>query len=119
MRSRHLYAVLRIRKRQVFIQRLILIAVVSVLALGLSVYLSDDPVDAHTERRSDIPVPVRCKYYTSVEVSYGDSLWSIAEEYLDADHQSVYDYIDEIKAINGLDSDQIQAGEYLMVSYYE
>ena len=115
MRSRHLYAVLRIRKRQV----LILIAVVSVLALGLSVFLSDDPVDAHTERRSDIPVPVRCKYYTSVEVSYGDSLWSIAEEYLDADHQSVYDYIDEIKAINGLDSYQIQAGEYLMVSYYE
>ena len=105
---------------RIFNKRLLLIVIVSIFALGLSVILPDDPVDAHientaTERGSVLD---RCKYYTSIEVSAGDSLWSIAEEYMDARNQSVYDYIDEIKEINGLKSDQIRAGEYLMVSYY-
>ncbi|MEH2948000.1 LysM peptidoglycan-binding domain-containing protein [Sporofaciens sp. JLR.KK001] len=109
------------RDNRMFIKRLLLIVIVSIFALGLSVILPDDPVDAHikntaTERGSG--VLDRCKYYTSIEVSTGDSLWSIAEEYMDARNQSVYDYIDEIKEINGLKSDQIRAGEYLMVSYY-
>ncbi len=110
------------RDNRMFIKRLLLIVTVSIFALGLSVILSNDPVDAHIENTAaecGSGVLDRCKYYTSIEVSVGDSLWSIAEEYMDAGNQSVYDYIDEIKAINGLKSDQIRAGEYLMVSYYE
>lgn len=110
------------RNNRMFIKRLLLIVTVSIFALGLSVILSNDPVDAHIENTAaecGSGVLDRCKYYTSIEVSVGDSLWSIAEEYMDAGNQSVYDYIDEIKAINGLKSDQIRAGEYLMVSYYE
>ena len=110
------------RDNRMFIKRLLLIVTVSIFALGLSVILSNDPVDAHIENTAaecGSGVLDRCKYYTSIEVSVGDSLWSIAEEYMDAGNQSVYDYIDEIKEINGLKSDQIRAGEYLMVSYYE
>ena len=109
------------RDNRMFIKRLLLIVTVSIFELGLSVILSNDPVDAHIENTAaecGSGVLDRCKYYTSIEVSVGDSLWSIAEEYMDAGNQSVYDYIDEIKEINGLKSDQIRAGEYLMVSYY-
>ncbi len=109
------------RQDRIIIKRLLFIVIVSIFALGVSVILSNDPVDAHMEntgRERGSGVLDRCKYYTSIEVSAGDSLWSIAEEYMDAGNQSVYDYIDEIKEINGLKSDQIRAGEYLMVSYY-
>ena len=59
------------------------------------------------------------KYYTSVQVEDGDSLWSIAEEYSDVDAYASYsDYIDEVKQINHISGDDIHAGEYLTIPYY-
>ena len=57
------------------------------------------------------------KYYTSIEVQKGDTLWTIAQQYAgdDADYAS---YIEEVKDMNQLTSDTIHAGEYLTVSYY-
>lgn len=56
------------------------------------------------------------KYYTSIEVQKGDTLWTIAQQYADddADYAS---YIEEVKEMNQLTSDTIHAGEYLTVSY--
>ena len=58
------------------------------------------------------------KYYTSVQVKQGDSLWSIASAHMIAECGDVEDYIDEIKELNHLDNDAIHAGEYLLVPYY-
>lgn len=59
------------------------------------------------------------KYYTSVEVQAGDSLWSIAQEYADIDaYHSYRDYISEVKQINHLTGEDIHAGQYLTVPYY-
>lgn len=58
------------------------------------------------------------KYYTSIQVKQGDSLWSIAGNYISADYTDMNDYIDEIKDLNHLNSDAIHAGEYLLVPYY-
>lgn len=59
------------------------------------------------------------KYYTSVQVEDGDSLWSIAKEYSDVDSYASYtDYIDEVKQINHISGDDIHAGEYLTIPYY-
>ena len=59
------------------------------------------------------------KYYTSVQVEDGNSLWSIAEEYSDLDTYASYiDYIDEVKQINHISGDDIHAGEYLTIPYY-
>ena len=49
----------------------------------------------------------------------GDTLWGIAKEYRGDDYDSIYDYIDEVMSINGLTSDQIHAGQYLTVAYYD
>lgn len=58
------------------------------------------------------------KYYTSIKIQEGDTLWSIAEQYMGEEYESVQDYIDELKFMNRLSSDQIIEGRYLTVSYY-
>ncbi len=58
------------------------------------------------------------KYYKSVELEYGDSLWSLAEEYK-LEGSSTQDYIDEIMEINNLTSDMIHRGQHLVIVYYD
>ena len=59
------------------------------------------------------------KYYTSIEVKYGESLWSIAEAYIDRDfYDSISDYIDEVMQINRLLDENIRAGQYIIVPYF-
>ncbi|WP_168356556.1 LysM peptidoglycan-binding domain-containing protein [Petralouisia muris] len=59
-----------------------------------------------------------CKSYTSIEIRPGDSLWSIAAEYMTEDYDSVQDYVQEIKIWNGLETDEIHAGRFLIVPYH-
>lgn len=75
---------------------------------------------AHDERSSeDSP---KEKYYTSIEIKKGDSLWKIAEEHITDEYDSIYEYIDELISINHMDiisADMIQEGDYLTIAYYE
>ena len=51
--------------------------------------------------------------YESVYIDGGDSLWSIAQKYrgtTDTEH-----FVTQLKTLNGLSSDRIQAGSYLLV----
>ena len=59
------------------------------------------------------------KYYTSITIQEGDSLWSIAEEYKTEHYDSTQDYIDELVVLNNLSSETIHAGQYLMIIYYD
>lgn len=61
---------------------------------------------------------VRYKYYTSIEIENGGSLWDIAEEYSSVEYESLEAYIDEVKEINHMDSDLVYAGSYLCIPYY-
>lgn len=54
-------------------------------------------------------------YYTSIKINMGQTLDSIAEEYNTADGYSDISYINEIKRINSLYSDNIHPGCYLTV----
>ncbi len=58
------------------------------------------------------------KYYTTISVSEGDTLWKIAGEYCDTNYTSYADYISEIKAINDMKSDKLYAGGSITVYYY-
>lgn len=51
--------------------------------------------------------------YESVRISGGDSLWSIAQEYRGVENTA--DFVEELKMLNGLSSDRIQTGAYLLV----
>ena len=59
------------------------------------------------------------KYYMSYELERGDSLWSIAETYMDTHYVSIEDYIEEVCIINSITMDsQLIAGTNLIIPYY-
>lgn len=58
------------------------------------------------------------KYYTSIEIREGDSLWAIAERYGSHSGKTTDEYIKELKTINRLGEDVIHTGNYLTVAYY-
>lgn len=63
---------------------------------------------------------ISLKYYTGITVQSGDSLWSIADEYMDLEqYKNKARYIEEVCSINQLsDASEIRAGQYLIVPYY-
>jgi len=59
------------------------------------------------------------KYYTSVQLSYGETLWSLSEKYMDEELYTNASYIEEVKSINHIhDEDDVMAGKMLIVPYY-
>lgn len=59
------------------------------------------------------------KYYTNVEIQSGDTLWSLADTYMDTEHyESRTDYMNEVMNINHMVTDCLVAGEKLIVPYY-
>ena len=60
----------------------------------------------------------RYKYYTSIQVEPGTSLWEIAREYASHEYEDLDAYIREVRQINHLDQDTIYAGSYLCIPYY-
>lgn len=99
-------------KRPFFITGAVLI--ISLLSVCFFLYFGDRVVKAQ-ESANDIQ-------YKVVEIKNGDSLWSIAKENMDNTNDSgfinIYQYIHDIKRCNNMKSNQINAGCYLMVPYY-
>lgn len=62
--------------------------------------------------------PVSYKYYTSIEIVYGDSLWSIADRYAGEEYAAKDDYVHEVMKINHLQEESLIAGQYLVIPYY-
>lgn len=58
------------------------------------------------------------KYYTSIVIEPGDSLWEIASKYMTSEYKNIEDYMFEVKTLNHLIDDEIMAGEYLTIPYY-
>lgn len=59
------------------------------------------------------------KYYTSIRLEKGDTLWDIAEQYGRHSGKSTEEYVRELKKMNGLSDDLIHAGNYLTIAYYQ
>lgn len=59
------------------------------------------------------------KYYTSVQVQPGDTLWGLADKYADSEHYASQEqYIEEVMGTNHLTGEDICAGSYLILPYY-
>lgn len=61
---------------------------------------------------------VEFKYYKSIIVDQGDTLWSIATENMNERYDNTAELVKEIMQMNGLTDDGITAGSYLVVPYY-
>lgn len=86
------------------------ISLVCCIFAGILLFQGKSPKAAETD--------TGFKSYTSIEIKSGDSLWSIASEYMTDDYDSIQEYVRDIKSLNGLGSDEIHAGKFLLVPYY-
>lgn len=55
------------------------------------------------------------RYYKSIQIQSGDTLWDIAEEHMTSEYSSTGEYVSELKEINALNSDHIQSGQHLII----
>ena len=82
-------------------------------AMAAVIILSSNAVKTHAS------VSGATKYYKSVTIMPGDTLWSIAEEYMDPmQYKDARDYIRELRQINSIGSDSINSGCYIVVACY-
>lgn len=100
------------RKKQVARQKKVLLISIATVVLLASV-ICGTILSLAKNPETDV---VQHKYYKSIIIEQGDSLWSIAKEYACDDTN---DYIKEIKQLNGLHSETIHAGQHLIITYYD
>lgn len=110
------------RRRQVFLKKLAVAFSVITIAAGFGIAMGNNLAGSNQVSEvsaQDKDIRTEHKYYKSVKVVSGDTLWDLAQVYMDDDYDCVQDYIDEVKAINGLSEDDIHEGKYLTVPYYD
>lgn len=90
-----------------------------ILAFAISVMLLSclfgKTLVAANEREAE---PNLCRYYTSIQIEAGDTLWSIAETYNNSSVMDIRAYIDELRKTNHLHTDSIKAGDSLVILYF-
>lgn len=94
--------------------RNLMIAFLMILAF-CSGFFGHTLLNAHAEEEFVKPLN---RYYTSIQLQQGDNLWDIAGQYLEGSGYSKKEYVEELKRMNGLQSEKIHSGEYLTVVYF-
>lgn len=102
----------KIRRRRERRKNILLVIVTLCLVFTLSFVANGFLANAKSDH-SDVSI----KYYKSIMVERGDTLWSIAAEHTDASVTTI-DLVDEIKQLNNLHGDAITCGSYLVIPYY-
>ena len=91
-----------------------LIVVIGIIVISLGILLGSS-ISAFASAREKARIH---KYYTSIQLRQGDSLWELAGEYASTD-QSEQEFIDEVCEVNGIsESNILHRGQYLVVPYY-
>ena len=91
-----------------------LIVVIGIIVISLGILLGSS-ISAFASAREKARIH---KYYTSIQLRQGDSLWELAGEYASTD-QSEQEFIDEVCEVNGIsESNILHSGQYLVVPYY-
>lgn len=99
-------------KRKKIARERVLLVIAAVLVIAGNVMVRGLFADAHGSAKEE---PVEYTYYKSIEIQSGDTLWGIAQQY--SDGESIPDYIEKLKILNGLGSDDIHESRYLTVIY--
>ena len=87
-----------------------------VISVIVCVILFANKNQAHAVEGTD-NVPLK-KYYKTITIQPGDTLWSIAGEYKMASC-STKDYVEALMLMNNLHNDNITSGMQLLITYYE
>ena len=105
-------AYLKNRKFQI-IAAAVIILMITVVSGTFAIRSHAESVDAESEI-------VYYRYTTMYRVCSGDTLTSIAKQYMDDVHyDSVSDYVKELRQMNGMyNDDKLKSGELIAVTYY-
>lgn len=104
----------RIRRRRELRRHFLIFILTLILSVGISVTFFSFRTKAQSNDEE-----IQYKYYKSIVVESGDTLWNLAEEYGVLEHYGSHqEYIDEVMRMNGLSDDQITAGQYIIIPYY-
>ena len=110
MTKRELLAYKKQLNHRKVMRRRIAFGIISVFLVLLFVF-SFNSIAQATE---DIP-ETTYKYFTYHTVDKGDTLWSMAEEYIDYDY---YKYVSEVKEINHMNDDTVRIGQTIVIPYF-
>ncbi len=114
MTKRELLAYKKQLNHRKVMRRRIAFGIISVFLVLLFVF-SFNSIAQATE---DIP-ETTYKYFTYHTVDKGDTLWSMAEEYIDYDYyKNIFEYVSEVKEINHMNDDTVRIGQTIVIPYF-
>ena len=102
------------RKKQVR-KNIMLLILTTITLSSLLVFFASISIQASDMEHQQ---QVSYKYFKSIYISQGDTLWSIAEANMGEHYSNTSEYINEVKRMNSLTSDHIVCGSYLVVPYF-
>ncbi len=95
------------RRRILSVKHMMVLSTVLILSF---IFVCSSFADAHNDTE---------KYYTSVYIEKDQTLWDISGSYCSVEYSDRMEYIEEVKQLNHLTSDEIHSGNYLIVPYYD
>ncbi len=106
----------KLRRQRIFKRQVSMLIVVITIILFMIFF---NRFSVMTGAQSDTYTP-EFKYFTTVTVHTGDTLWNIAKEhYSEVHYHSFNEYLNEIYNLNHLaQNDKINAGECIIIPYY-
>lgn len=106
----------KLRRQRIFKRQVIMLASITAIIIFAILFFGST---FKSDAQSDNFKP-SFKYYTTVTIHNGDTLWSIASQnYSSEQYDNMNSYIDEICHINQISSDDsIKAGECIILPYF-
>lgn len=104
------------RRTECKLKKALIILIVAVIFITIGVIFGSD-ILASSNSNASIGQD-SYKYYTSIEVKKGDTLWAIAETYISDEYNDREKYVEEVVALNDLQDTTIHTGQFLTVPYY-
>lgn len=104
----------KLRRRRQLRRNICISLMTFLLVTGFSVLFFSFGSKAQTDTED-----VSYKYYKSITVQTGDTIWDYARLYADKNFYDSYDnYIKEVMTINHLEDDNIIYGQNIILPYY-
>jgi len=88
---------------------------VIIVILVFSVVIGTKLIEVNADKNNGFDLK---KEYHVVQISAGDTLWSIASENIGQGYTDINSYINDIKSVNNISSDHIVEGDVLVVPVY-
>lgn len=102
-------------KRRQAIRKQIVFAFIMFFMILASIVIVTNCLKGNQVNASSVKEETIC--YKTIQVEDGDTLWTLADQYMGEHSFDRQQYINEVKEMNHLSDDTIESGAYLMIPY--